>query len=130
MKPELARVMLRRALDAFRDAGMSAARVTADELYAGDREVRMWLEEREQPFVLAVKTSEPLLYTGVKGRAQPHADMVARLLPGRAWRVLSAGAGSKGRREYRGECRAHVRWRQYFSDERAVPRDDPSAARD
>lgn len=34
---------------------------TADEIYGGDRRLRRWLEEHEQPFVLAVTSTEPLL---------------------------------------------------------------------
>lgn len=96
-KPALARQMLRRALD----AGMRAAWVTADEVYGGDRQLRMMLEQRGQPFVLAVKCSEPLLHTGVRGRTAPRADAIAATLAPRAWHVLSAGTGAKGPRMYR-----------------------------
>ena len=96
-KPQLARQMLERALD----AGVPAAWVTGDEVYGGDRKLRIWLEQREQPFVLAVKSSEPLFYFGIPGRSQPHAATIAAALPAAAWQVLSAGAGSKGPREYR-----------------------------
>jgi SRSO17 transposase len=61
----------------------------------------MMLEQRGQPFVLAVKTSEPLWHFGVRGTAQPRADAIAAALPADAWCVLSAGDGSKGPREYR-----------------------------
>lgn len=96
-KPALARAMLARALD----AGVPAAWVTGDEVYGGDRRLRMLLEARGQPFVLAVKTSESLFSTAVPGKSQPRADAIAATLPASAWRVLSAGAGSKGPREYR-----------------------------
>ncbi len=96
-KPELARAMLTRALD----AGVPAAWVTGDEVYGGDRRLRMMLEERVQPFVLAVRSNEPLFYFGVPGTGQPRADRIAATLSRSRWRVLSAGAGSKGRREYR-----------------------------
>jgi SRSO17 transposase len=96
-KPVLAQQMLERALD----AGVPAAWVTADEVYGGNRRLRMWLEEHEQPFVLAVKSSEPLFYFGIPGRSQPQAATIAAALPAEAWQVLSAGAGSKGPREYR-----------------------------
>lgn len=96
-KPELARLMFERALD----AGVPAAWVTGDEVYGGDRRLRMLLEQRGQPFVLAVKTSEPLFHLGVEGTAQPRADAIAATLPADAWQVLSAGAGSKGPREFR-----------------------------
>src|SRR3954447_12027305 len=55
-KPQLARAMLERALD----AGVPAAWVTGDEVYGGDRRLRVWLEERQMPHVLAVKRTEPL----------------------------------------------------------------------
>src|SRR3954468_6366103 len=52
-KPQLARAMLERALD----AGVPAAWVTGDEVYGGDRRLRVWLEEREVAHVLAVKST-------------------------------------------------------------------------
>jgi SRSO17 transposase len=55
-KPELARVMLQRALD----AGVPAGWVTADEVYGGSPALRGWLEARQLPYVLAVKCTEPL----------------------------------------------------------------------
>jgi len=56
---------------------------------------------RRQPFVLAVKSSEPLFDVGLPGRSQPRAATIAAALPVEAWHVLSAGAGSKGPRAYR-----------------------------
>jgi SRSO17 transposase len=96
-KPQLARLMLERALD----AGVSAAWVTGDEVYGGDRRLRMMLEQRGQPFVLAVKTSEPLWHWDERGPRQPRADAIAAALPPQAWRIRSAGDGAKGPREYR-----------------------------
>jgi SRSO17 transposase len=96
-KPVLARQMLDRALD----AGVPAAWVTADEVYGGNRRFRMWLKQRGQPFVLAVKSSEPLFYFGIPGRSQPKAATIAAALPADAWQVLSAGAATTGPREYR-----------------------------
>src|SRR5829696_5316192 len=55
-KPELARRMLERALDASVPAGW----VTGDTIYGSDRRLRMFLEGRGQPFVLAVRSAEPL----------------------------------------------------------------------
>ncbi len=96
-KPALAREMLERALD----AGVPAAWVTGDEVYGCDRRLRMALEQRGQPFVLAVRSTEAVFYMGIAGKAQPHAATVADALPAGAWRVLRAGAGTKGPREYR-----------------------------
>ena len=55
-KPQLARVMLERALD----AGVPASWVIADEVYGGDPALRRWLEGRGVSYVLAVKGTEPL----------------------------------------------------------------------
>jgi SRSO17 transposase len=96
-KPALARAMLERALD----AGVPAVWVTGDEVYGCDRRLRMALEQRGQAFVLAVRSTEAVFYTGIAGKVQPHAATVADALPADAWRVLSAGAGTKGPREYR-----------------------------
>lgn len=100
-KPELARRMLERALE----ARTPAAWVTGDEVDGGDRRLRMWLEQRGQPFVLGVKCTESLAYppdpAGRLPRWQPHADEIAATLPAEAWHVLSAGDGAKGSRTYR-----------------------------
>lgn len=79
-KPELARRMLARALD----AGVAAAWVTGDEVCGGERRLRLMLEERGQPFVLAVQCSEPLWHFGMPGRPQPRADAIAAALPAAA----------------------------------------------
>jgi hypothetical protein len=55
-EPELARVMLQRALD----AGVPAGWATADEADGGSPALRGWLETRQLPYVLAVKRTEPL----------------------------------------------------------------------
>ena len=96
-KPALARAMLEQALD----GGMSVAWVTGDEVYGSDRKLRMVLEARRQPFVLAVRSTDAFFHTGVPGKAQPRATAIADALPADAWQVLSAGAGTKGPRTYR-----------------------------
>jgi SRSO17 transposase len=70
-KPQLARVMLERALD----AGMPAAWVTADEVYGGDPALRRWLEDRGVSYVVAVKGTEPL------GTATQESATAAQLPP-------------------------------------------------
>jgi SRSO17 transposase len=92
-KPELARVMLERALD----AGVPCGWVTADEVYGGDGRLRRWLEERDLPHVLAVKRSQALWSMRLR---QERAVKLAGQLPARAWRHLSAGDGAKGPRIY------------------------------
>ncbi|MCW5606722.1 MAG: IS701 family transposase [Nitrosomonas sp.] len=92
-KPQLARKMIERALD----AGVPCGWITGDEVYGGDRHLRVWLESREQAFVLAVARNEPLWW---QGSQHVKAEEIAQALPARAWRRLSAGAGTKGERLY------------------------------
>src|SRR5258708_3141402 len=97
-KPQLARRMLERALA----AGVPAAWVTGASIYGGDRRRRVWLEQHGQPFVLAVKSDEPL-WAVLDGRwgdwGQPRADRIAAAqLPAAAWQRRSAGEGAKGPR--------------------------------
>jgi len=95
-KPQLARRMLKRALD----AGVLAAWVTGDEVYGSDRRLRMWLEERHQPFVLASKSNEPLWSVGEDGIRQRGAAKLAKAITQDGWQRLSAGDGAKGPRLY------------------------------
>ncbi len=95
-KAQLARTMLERAFE----AGVPASWVSGDSIYGGDRRLRMFLEAGEQPFVLAVKRSEPLWATTDRGPAQVRADGLVQRASEEDWRRLSAGAGSKGERLY------------------------------
>jgi len=92
-KPELARRMLERALDADVPAGW----VTADEVYGNSPALRGWLEARRLPYVLAVKATEPL--PPPSGSSAPAARLAAQVPPA-SWLRLSAGPGAKGRRWY------------------------------
>jgi SRSO17 transposase len=93
-KPQLARVMLQRALD----AGVPASWVTADEVYGQDPALRGWLEVRGMAHVLAIKSSE-LLAVG-DGSAKVSAAELAAAVPTEHWVGASAGHGAKGRRLY------------------------------
>jgi SRSO17 transposase len=92
-KPQLARVMLERALD----AGVLASWVTADEVYGGDPALRVWLEDRGRSYVLAVKGTEPLVTATQESTT---ASQLAANLPVEQWVACSAGHGAKGRRLY------------------------------
>lgn len=95
-KPELAKAMLERALD----AGIPARWVTGDTVYGGNRRLRMFLEGRGQPFVLSVKSDEPLWALDERGPGQVAADRLAKAVVPEEWARLSAGNGSKGPRLY------------------------------
>ena len=88
-KPTLARCLLERAFA----AGVPASWVTADSVYGGDYKLRHFLEERAQPFVLAVASTQRV---GLSAQA---AQVVASW-PAAAWQRLSAGEGSQGPRRY------------------------------
>src|SRR3989449_7798583 len=90
-KGELAQQMLARAFA----AGVPADWVVGDTVYGYD-ELRMWLEEQQKNYVLAVPETHTVW---VQGRQQP-VGLLAALLPEEAWVVLSAGEGSKGPRLY------------------------------
>jgi SRSO17 transposase len=92
-KPELARVMLERALD----AEVPASWVTADEVYGGSPALRGWLETRQLPYVLAVKCTEPLL---APSGPLTLAARLAERVPPACWLRISVGQGAKGRRWY------------------------------
>ncbi len=96
-KPRLAEMMLQRALD----AGVPAAWVTGDEVYGSARSVRLWLEQRKQPFVLAVRSTESVWVAGPdQAPRQVAAAEVTRLIPEDDWHRLSVGDGAKGPRIY------------------------------
>src|SRR5229473_2183232 len=62
----------------------------------GYDELRLWLEEQQKHYVLAVPETHQVW---VQGQPQP-VGLLAALLPDEAWVVLSAGEGSKGPRLY------------------------------
>jgi len=98
-KPELARAMIARALA----ASVPCAWVTGDAVYGGDRRLRLDLEERGQPFVLAVASNEkvPRADGGAHGGPVYHtASALADAVDASAWTRLSAGDGAKGPRLY------------------------------
>jgi SRSO17 transposase len=88
-KPLLGQQMLAHAFA----AGVSAAWVTGDTVYGGAYALRRFLEERQQPFVLAVPSTQRV---GLSATAAG----VAAEWPATAWQRLSAGEGSQGPRLY------------------------------
>jgi SRSO17 transposase len=95
-KPELALAMLARALD----AGVPAGWVAADEIYGQHAGLRLALEERGMPYVLAVPVNQYTI-AAVDGRiGQVRVDALSAAVPAGDWTRLSAGAGAKGPRVY------------------------------
>jgi SRSO17 transposase len=94
-KPQIAKVMLERALD----AGVRFDWVTADTVYS-PWSIRSWLEERGQPYVLAVASNQKVWAWLERGPRQMSVSEIVAAFKPTAWRRLSAGAGSKGERVF------------------------------
>ena len=100
-KPDLAQRMVARALD----AGIDAAWVVADAVYGDSRRLGMMLEDRKQPYALAL-SGKAYVWAGF--RQHRVGDILDALrqgerLPGNTdarWHRRSAGDGAKGPRLY------------------------------
>jgi len=91
-KPQLARQRLERAFD----AAVPAAWVAGDRVYGENRQLREWLEERTQAYVLTVSGKE---YVWRAGRQWPVKTLLA-MLEEEDWGRLQAGDGTTGPRWY------------------------------
>jgi SRSO17 transposase len=85
--------MLQRALDAEVPAGW----VAVDEVYGNSPDLPGWLETHGMPYVLAVKSTEPL---PTASGPSASAARLAEQIPPACWLRLSDGHGAKGRRWY------------------------------
>jgi SRSO17 transposase len=97
-KPELAKEMLGRALE----GGVKARWVVADSVYGDTRRLGMFLEEREQPYVLALSGKAHVWAGFYQHRVSGVLEALRQgeLSTGESWERLSAGNGSKGPRLY------------------------------
>src|SRR5215218_1415690 len=102
-KPELAKEMLGRALV---EGGVRVSWVVADSVYGDSRRLGMFLEEREQPYVLALSGKAHVWSGFYQHRVSTLLDALreGELQSGEIeeedWKRLSAGEGSKGPRLY------------------------------
>jgi SRSO17 transposase len=97
-KPELAKEMLLRALE----AGVKAEWVLADSVYGDTRRLGMFLEEREQPYVLAL-SGKAYVWAGWRQyRVGEVLEILGEggLVPEEGFRRVSVADGSKGPRRY------------------------------
>jgi len=95
-KPEIARDLIAAALD----AGARCAWVLGDAVYGSDYQLRRLLQDRAQPYVLAVRSNHHLRFLDVGGLHQTDPAALAEALAPEAWSALAAGEGSKGLRLY------------------------------
>ena len=92
-KPQLARAMIERAIE----AGVPFAWVAADSIY-GVGEIEMMLRRAEKGYVLGVNASHPFNSWVGKPEVAGTAEEIAHGLDESAWQRLSAGGGTKGER--------------------------------
>ncbi|MGL4415352.1 IS701 family transposase [Roseinatronobacter monicus] len=95
-KPAMACEMVTRLLN----EGIPCAFVLADAVYGADFRFRHMLEERQQPYVLAVRSNQTLRFMEEWTLIQTDPVKMVAALPGDAWMPLSAGEGAKGPRLY------------------------------
>jgi SRSO17 transposase len=77
-KPELARRMIERALE----AGAPCNWVAADEVYGDNSKLRQWLEQRRLGYVLAIAADQRMRWPD---HQQRRVDAIAQSLPSLAW---------------------------------------------
>ena len=116
-KPQLARQMLERALD----AAVPAAWVAGDSVYGDNRPLREWLEARTQAYVLTVSGKE---YVWRAGRQWQVKTLLA-MLEEEDWCRLQAGDGTKGPRWYDWRwlplaAPLHPHWRRWLLVRRSL----------
>jgi SRSO17 transposase len=92
-KPQLARAMIERAIE----AGVPFAWVAADSIY-GVGEIEMMLRRAEKGYVLGVNACHPFTSWIGKPEVAGTAEEIAHGLDESAWQRLSAGGGTKGER--------------------------------
>ena len=93
-KPKIGIMMVEAALD----AGVPCSWVLGDSVYGSDKSLRVMLEGREKPYVLAVRRDERLM-VGTSFKTHT-AEAIAISLDAEDWHSLPAGQGAKGPRLY------------------------------
>lgn len=95
-KPAIACDLIAAALD----GGVPCAWVLADAAYGSDSRLRRMLEDRRQPYALAVRSNLHLRFLTRGGLIQTDPVGLADALEADAWATHAAGEGSKGLRLY------------------------------
>lgn len=92
-KPQLAQRMIERAMA----TRVPFAWITGDEVYGDDRRLRVWLEQSDLQFVLAVASNQ---YVWTTDFSQTTVSQLVESTAPLEWQTLSAGDGAKGPRLY------------------------------
>ena len=100
-KTKLARQMIERV----KASGIPFAWVVADALYGDDADLRTWLEDQQQPYVLAVHSDEPVVLPTEQGmRMIAVKDCVQLVDAMQGFERVSMGEGTKGARVFDWAC--------------------------
>jgi SRSO17 transposase/transposase len=81
-------------------AAVPARWVVADAFYGRSHTFRRWLEQRNQPYVTMIPTSNAVQYRGQRERA----EQLGERLTEEMWTSLSSGPGSQGERIHDWAC--------------------------
>jgi SRSO17 transposase len=100
-KPELARRMIERALE----ADVPFLWVTGDEVYGNDRNLRIWLEENERPYVMAISSNQYLRRENARSQ---HAATIAKEIQPSQWQRLCSRRRHQGAAPVRLGMDAHA----------------------
>lgn len=92
-KPQQAQQMIERAVA----ANVPFAWVAGDEVYGDNRSLRVWLEQNDLHFVLAVRSNQ---YVWAEHMRQETVEQLGHAVTEGDWQTLSAGDGTKGPRWY------------------------------
>jgi len=87
-------ILARRMIERAEQSGVPFKWVTGDSVYGGDSKMRSWLESREISYVLGVTSQYQVFHEG----ARRWVSEIEEMLPQKAWKSRSAGAGTKGER--------------------------------
>ena len=88
-------------LERLASADLPAVWVTGDTVYGGSGPLRRWLQERRQPYVLALASNDEVDLPW--GRTSYHVstqEIALHAVTADSWQRMSAGAGAKGPRLY------------------------------
>lgn len=107
-KPQMAADML----NTVKSNGMPFTWVSADSVYGNNCKLRLWCEENDTNYVMAIAKKE-YVWAGLK---QYKISEIVQALPEDNWSKISCGAGSKGERLYqwqlmRVNCSDHCKGR-------------------
>lgn len=92
-KPQLAQQMIERAVA----AKVPFAWIAGDEVYGDNRSLRVWLEQNDLHFVLAVRSNSHVWTQRLRQETVAHLGNTVTEVE---WQTLSAGDGTKGPRWY------------------------------